>query len=399
MRTTPGILILFISAFILSSCTPHFRWEGLREEIEGIRTQRVDRTLPGPYRDFAGAIHVHTMLSHDSEGSIDEIVEASRKAGSAFVITTDHHKLKVYERGFRGWYGEVLVIRGSEIIRGCKGWGGAGCNSLLVLGIDEHIDPSGLTMPQVVQKVKEMGGLAIAAHPNGYVDWDAPIDGMEIYDILDDAVDRIWKFPKWALDVIYSYGRYREVVFLSILDRPDQGMSKWDELSQTKRLVLVAGNDAHQNIRFFGRQIDPYDLTLRFVRTHVLAEVLGEEEILSALASGHAYVSFDILADATGFGFWAEAEKPAGIMGDQILLISGLKLEVRTPAPGRIRIFRNGSPITEIMGDRLTQAIHEAGVYRTEVDLKIRNRWRPWIYSNPIYVRQAKSGEQGASVP
>ena len=334
-RSNPiRLLILITIASLLLSCTPHFRWRDLQDQLTSIQSLHRPLEPPSPYRDFAGAIHVHTMLSHDSEGSLDEIVEASRKAGSAFVITTDHHQSKVYQRGFEGWFEDILVIRGSEIIKGCKGFSGAGCNSLLVLGLDEYIDTGGLTMPQVVNKVKALGGLALAAHPEGYVDWNADIDGMEIYDILDDAVDKRWKFPKWFFDILYSYNRYRDVVFLSILDPPQKGLMKWDELTQTRRIVAIAGNDSHQNIHYLGKQIDPYDLALRFVRTHILADNLGEKEVLDALDSGHAYVSFDSLVDATGFGFWVQDEDSLSIMGDEVALSRPLTLKIQTPVPG-----------------------------------------------------------------
>ena len=348
----------------------------------------MDLSLPKPYLDFPGTIHVHTVLSHDSEGTIDEIVEASLKAGSRYVITTDHHQPKVYQRGFGGWFNEVLIIRGSEIIKGCRGTTGAGCNSLLVLGLDEYLDEKDLTMMEVVREVKARGGIALAAHPSGYVDWSAPIDGMEIYDILDDAVDKKWKYPKWFFDILYSYNRYPHEVFLSILDPDEKGLSKWDELTQTRRIVAIAGNDAHQNVRFLGKQIDPYDLSLRFVRTHLLAPTLNEASLLDALVSGHAYVSFDILSDATGFGFWAEDGKVRGIMGDEMKLFPGLKLKVQTPLHAKIKVIRDGESFFTNEGQRWTLSIHQPGVYRVEVQLKIRNRWRPWIYSNPVYVRE-----------
>jgi hypothetical protein len=318
---------------------------------------------------------------------MDEIVEASRRAGSAFVIMTDHHSSKVYSRGFEGLFEDVLVIRGSEIIKGCRGRTGDTCNSLLVLGVKDYIHHKTLTMSQVVDKVKKRGGLAIAAHPNGFVDWHTDIDGMEIYDILDDAVDHRWKFAKYFFDVLYSFNRYPDEVFLSILDRPEQALQKWDELTQKRRIVAIAGNDAHQNIRFSGKQIDPYSLTLRFVRTHVLAPSLGEREILSALAAGHAYVSFDILADATGFGFWAESDRVLGIMGDEVEWAEGLTLKLQTPIAGKIVVMKDGRLFKKATAQKLTLPVEEPGVYRVEVSLPIRGEWWPWIYSNPIYVR------------
>jgi hypothetical protein len=32
--------------------------------------------------------------------------------------------------------------------------------------------------------------------------------------------------------------------------------------------------------------------------------------------------------------------------------------------------------------------LNDCGVYRIEADLKAFGRYRPWIFSNPIYVKQ-----------
>jgi predicted metal-dependent phosphoesterase TrpH len=366
--------------------------------MDAVRQTRSVPSLPGGYRDFPGDIHVHTELSKDSRGKLEEIVEAVRASGGAFVITTDHHQPSVYERGFDGWKEGILIVRGSEIIKGCRGITGAGCNSLLVIGLDDYLDPKGLTMEEVIGRVRSSGGLAIAAHPDGFVDWQAPVDGMEIYDILDDAAENKWLFPKWAFDVLYSYRLFRDEVFLSILDPPARGLRRWDRLTETRRVVAVAGNDAHQNLRWAGRQIDPYGLTLRFVRTHVLAPALADKaDLLRSIASGHAYVSFDGLADAGGFAVWAEDGEPdgtgipAGIMGDEMPLRPGLRIRVQAPLEGRIRVIRNGVKMEETVSRGTVIPVSEPGVYRVEVSLKIRGCWRPWIYSNPIYVREASS--------
>src|SRR6185369_12663715 len=58
---------------------------------------------------------------------------------------------------------------------------------------------------------------------------------------------------------------------------------------------VIAGNDAHQNVKPFGLQLDPYARAFRFVSTHVLAPELTQEAVLGALKTQHAYVAFDIL--------------------------------------------------------------------------------------------------------
>ena len=38
-------------------------------------------------------------------------------------------------------------------------------------------------------------------------------------------------------------------------------------------------------------------------------------------------------------------------------------------------------------GRELLHPVDRPGVYRIEVSLRVVDRWRPWIFSNPIYVR------------
>lgn len=395
-RFLPGLVPAVLVALTLASCTPHVVLENLRRELETLADARRALSLPEPFQDFAGAIHVHTELSHDSEGTLEEIAAASRAAGSSFVITTDHHHPRVYERGFRGWLDGVLFVRGSEITKECRGPTGAGCNSLLVLGLDEPVERHSIPMEQVIRDVKARGGLAFAAHPDGFRNWDSPIDGMEVYDILDDAAESRWKWPKWFLDVLYSYPEYRREVFLDILDPPRRGLERFDEITRTRRITAIAGNDSHQNLKFRGFVADPYDVTLRFVRTHVLAPTLDEEHLLSALVAGRAYFSFDGLVDATGFGYWAQDGGLAGVMGDEVLETPTLVLRVQTPLPGRIRVVRGGQVVREADGTDLYLAPSGPGAYRVEVSLFVAHRWWPWIYSNPIYVREARGREEGA---
>ena len=54
----------------------------------------------------------------------------------------------------------------------------------------------------------------------------------------------------------------------------------------------MAGNDAHQNVSFFGLQLDPYPRAFKYVTTHVLAEDLTQEAILAAIKAGRCYVEF-----------------------------------------------------------------------------------------------------------
>src|SRR6185295_16470809 len=102
-------------------------------------------------------------------------------------------------------------------------------------------------------------------------------------------------------------------------------LNKWDETIRDRKVTAIGTSDAHQNVNILGRQLDPYSISLRFVNTHVLADRLDEKEILSALRNGHAYVSHDLLADPTGFQFFAAGRTRKWIMGDDVSNQHGLR--------------------------------------------------------------------------
>ena len=65
----------------------------------------------------------------------------------------------------------------------------------------------------------------------------------------------------------------------------------------------------------------------------------------------------------------------------------GLVFEVHSPIPGSLLLLRDGIPVHREEGRLLRHAVERSGVYRVEVSLKVVDRWRPWIFANPIYLR------------
>jgi len=135
--------------------------------------------------------------------------------------------------------------------------------------------------------------------------------------------------------------------------------------------------------------LDPYYRSFRNVTTHILAPELTERAMRAALQQGHAFVSHDWMCDATGFSVIVAGGASAGqvLLGDEVPFASGQKLLARFPVGCHIRLFRNGKVLAESNGDQVEQALENAGVYRVEGWLRLDGEDRPWIYSNPIYLR------------
>jgi len=373
----------FLSILVLlAACNTHGHWEEIKTARRTFEAQHLDSTpLPG-YHDFRGAIHVHSYLSHDSKGTPDEILQAAKIARLNFLIMTDHNNSKIYQEGMNGWYGDLLVIRGAEI--------GVSGSYILAVGLPRYLDPPQHTMEDVLRQVKAMGGLAIVAHPKRFRSWDShDYEVMEVYDLLDSIQEQRLNYPRYLFNFLYSFDFYPEELFISAIERPDWSLNQWDEINRNRRITAIGTSDAHQNVKVLGRQLDPYSISLSFVDTHVLAARLDQNEVLSALRGGHTYVSHDLLADPTGFQFFATNRARTWIMGDVVPLGAGLQLTVNSSLPARIRLFKNGGVIRENVGDTLVFPVPTdgIGVYRSEVSLKVLSHWIPWIFSNPIYIR------------
>ena len=77
----------------------------------------------------------------------------------------------------------------------------------------------------------------------------------------------------------------------------------------------------------------------------------------------------------------------SAIMGDEVKLGGALMLSAATPIKCAIKLIRNGEVIQSANTSRLEFEVRTPGVYRIEAWLEVDAEQRPWIYSNPIYVR------------
>jgi hypothetical protein len=110
-------------------------------------------------------------------------------------------------------------------------------------------------------------------------------------------------------------------------------------------------------------------------------------------------VSFDVFGDPTGFRFTASTEpfesraQARARMGDELTLAPGDKarLNVRTPVPARTVFYRDGQAVHEARDSTHAKLpVEQPGVYRVEVYLDQLGSLldgKPWIISNPIFVR------------
>lgn len=435
-------LILLSSVLLAQTNTPARKYssaermktvhlKAAHEDAE--RLQQARRSLPPlpGLHDYKAILHAHAEDSEHTGGTRPEMLADAKKAGVHVIMLTDHLRPpRDFMDSWRGMHDGVLFIPGSEAL------------GFLVFPAKSMMDHIKDARPQLIAAVTEGNGLIFLSHCEERLDASMDgVNGMEIY-------NRHWDAKKDMASMIVLAFKLLDPLQLAELQEnlrlyPDELLagqvtylqdyiSKWDRDSQKHRLTGIAANDCHHNSVFVVKMqdeetiligtsvdkdsgmrkvtaasrpairelikghkpgdilvrvdLDPYYRSFRDVTTHILAPELTENAIRAALQQGHAYVSHDWMCDATGF-FLGLSAPDKSIMGDETKFAAGQKLLAQFPVPCRIRLIQDGKAIADQESDHLEYAVAAPGVYRVEGWLKLDGEDRPWIYSNPIYVR------------
>lgn len=353
--------------------------------------------MSGQGFDYGGIIHFHSRYSHDGRASMAEIVQAARNSGVRYLLLTDHATLQARREGWEGWHDGVLVAVGQEIA--------PRYNHYLAFGIDEEypVDEEDLGPPgEYIDFVNRKGGFGFIAHPDHegtdvfhvkhypWIDWTVKgCAGISIWDFMTD----------WQASLTGTFRgllSYAAPAYFLRGPRPVT-LSRWDMLNRSSRLPGIGESDNHDTEKkFLGLRFSvfPFRRAFRFIRTHVVLKRPFEgddardiEILYGALRDGRSYVSLDVFEDPRGFSFTVHSKTGEATLGEDIALSGETLGSVELPARGKIRVVRSGRVILEETGRSLRFSLTEAGVYRVEVFLKRLRRWRPWIFSNPVYVR------------
>jgi len=346
--------------------------------------------------ELRGAIHVHTNRS-DGTGTVAEVAAAAARAGLHFIVFTDHGNgtgepdPPQYREG-------VLCIDAVEI--------STSDGHVLALGIPQAPYPLGGDARDVVEDVVRLGGFTIAAHPVSnkpdldWRDWTVPIDGLEWLN-----GDSEWRDESaWTLvRAFFTYPARRVETIASLLDRPTAVLQQWDMLAQQRRVIAVAGADAHARIGL--TQQEPYDNTLFLpmpgyermfqLFSNVIPDVaLGGDPtadaraVLAAIRDGRSYSRIDALGREGGFALTAAAGK----------LPATLRVDVQGPSDARVDLWKDGVVVAAGAASGFEHPAETPGVYRAEVSRSGAPGEPPvpWIVSNPIYVGREPPAQPAA---
>jgi hypothetical protein len=378
----------------------------VREELMKTRLKEKGDLFILKTYDYTGAIHLHSDYSHDGRRTIEEIVSAARRNSIDFLMLTDHNWHQARYDGREKWYGDVLVMVGVEVTPRYNHYIAFGvdeplivCDIPWVFPYDEDIE----VKPQFyIDWVRGRGGIGFIAHPDHegalkfhvkqhpWLDWGVTgYTGIGIWDFMTDWQSKLNGYASAIFG--YLFPAY-------ILKGPKQiTLTRWDEFSRYRKIVGIGELDNHDTVKkLLGIpfEIFPFHRAFRFVTTHILTETpffkdesLDRNLILSALKRGRAYIALEYFQPAKGFSFIIMDETEVATMGDDFFLDDMAILRVYVPAEAKIRIIKDGELVNEEVTESLVMGIDQAGVYRVEVFLKRYLRYRPWIFSNPIYVK------------
>jgi hypothetical protein len=424
-----AIVLLAVAAFVIAFWTPlHHRFvefPAQAKEWQRIRNSRIPTVLDSGWTEFRGVCHSHSKFSHDSDVEFPEILAAAKTADISFIFMSDHctnHKAD-YSKQWRGMHDGVLFSPGFEMEHGFMPWG-LPSETVLDSSTEEHA---------LAAQIHQAGGLLFFAHSEETRLWDLPeLNGMEIYNIHSDVKEN--GYGNVFKDAFISLNKYPDQVFRTLYHRQTDILKHWDDLNRSRKLVGIGANDCHRNngfqgfytdhdtflvksnapddegkeyklnaltrtllrlfpgslepgARLFRFELDPYERSIRFTNTHLLARELTEPALLDALKEGRAFVAFDMIADARGFVFVAQDSSGAkATMGQTIPLSPELKLKAESPYEVRFTLYRDGHQETEQTGRAFEYAVPKPGKYRLEAALKIDGQWTDWLFTNPIEV-------------
>ena len=403
--------------------------------VDKFARQRHEVAIPSGFRDIRAVMHVHSSLSSDSRAPLKEILRAAKAVGINAILFTEHPgpSFDYFDDGHQGLHDGVLLIPGAET-EGLLVYPTRSMAGLPLTGNQP-------TRAQaIVDRATRDGGLAFLSHLEARMDWKLKrLTGSEIYNThadlkQDGPLTDLFMAPLGVALLLAGLEHYPQETFAAIQDYPADYLRRYDELCQSGRLTGIAACDAHHNqiystvvtadggfdvVDFEHRRLltlpaaaaamlklvtekraagsvvwqvdlDPYERTLRHVTTHLLVEQLDRPGVWQALREGRAYVSFDWMANPSGFLCQAEAAEKHWPLGSEVPIAEGLALRVAAPLPCRLKLMRNGQEVGRQDGaDSITWPIHEPGVYRVEAWLELAGEPRPWILADPIYVRAA----------
>ncbi|MCX6226328.1 MAG: hypothetical protein NTV01_16540, partial [Bacteroidia bacterium] len=424
-------LLLAISGFFLITLFGLFApavwhrlvtYPRLEKQVNAFQKLRKEPASLTKLNTYRGVLHAHSYLSHDSKGTLYDIIPAAQADGIDFVFLTDHPRYNsdTLPKGYKGFYDGVLIEPGSEK-QGYDTW-----------PLDPVIIDWSLNKDTIAKKIVSRGGIIFYAHTEEPHNWANPdYQGMEIYNFHTDTKDEA--LTPTIINFVVNGNKYRQWALREMFDEQTAILALWDSLNTKRKIVGFAAEDTHENQNFRARylkdgrvewmgpnakiidtvnvtflnrwlfhkpdangwvfkwMIDTYKEGFNYITNYVLADTLSVPSLAYHLKKGHLFSAFKSLGDAKGFMYYSvnKTDSITGILGDSVKLDLVKSLNAVSPLPGQFRLIKDGHIVNVTSVDNYQYSWLEPiekGAYRIEMHIKLKGKYVPWIYSNPIYI-------------
>jgi hypothetical protein len=231
-------------------------------------------------------------------------------------------------------------------------------------------------------------------------EWNEAIDGLEWLN-----ADSEWRSESrlGLMRALAGYLLRPAAALARMLDRPAKTLARWDALSETRRIITLAGHDAHGGAlsREEGRPplvagIPSYESSFRSFSTGVVLDApltqnaaQDAKALLTAVRAGHTFTTIDGFGTRGLIDFHLRTNTGFRTMGgsDYPGTAARVVAHVAMPPGAQMVVVRNGHDIAtsssgtyegDVTGEQgsLRIEVRRAGAAATEV---------PWLLSNPIF--------------
>lgn len=256
----------------------------------------VPGTGQGWYR---GDLHVHTVHSDGSQ-TRPEVIANARAAGLDFIGTAEHNTSTAQLTFGTYTPDDFLVICGEEVTTRAGHWLATGIPA--GTWIDWRYRPEDGRLARFTQQVRDLGGIAIAAHPDipvPSIRWDFDPEFAEM-----DAVE-VWNGPWTGTSAAFNA----------------QALRRWHALLTAGVFKPAVGNsDTHRRSQQIG-----------LAQTVVRAESLSTEAIIAGYRGGHSWIAE---SSAVDLELTATLDDVSGQCGDRVPSDPGQEVAVRLQVSG-----------------------------------------------------------------
>ncbi|MGZ3721376.1 MAG: hypothetical protein ACXVA9_00515 [Bdellovibrionales bacterium] len=357
---------------------------------------------PHGFLDYRGITDVRP-------GDLNEVIASAQGAGLDFLSVTD---LNVFDKptSLAGYHNNLLVMVDGEysyLNSRLLNIGATTTRHLQGVGRSQVLFADLLSQPH---KDPDLGILILARPNNPRYRWTGVyppgLDGLEVIN-LKDVWNESWAHKRWSfLWSLFVYPFHEKLALLRLFETPEEETNLWDELSQKRRMIGIAGAGAEGKMRF-----PTYETLFSLVRDHVLlrSEFTGNtasdlEKLSNAIRQGQFYMSLDILGNPKGFNALVRTKSGTIYpMGSEMKFEEGLTLEVTLPQKPKVPfdtvIYRNGEKMMTSNSQVTQYYVNSPGVYRVLVrviptlPLPDGKKWIPWIYTNMFHVQSKSEGK------